>query len=46
MGVVNPLTMEQAAPEAKEVFEKLAERSGKVPNMFAAMAHRPIGLMR
>src|ERR1700730_1780623 len=41
MGVVNPLTMEQAAPEAKEVFEKLAERSGKVPNMFAAMAHRP-----
>jgi len=33
--------MEQAAPEAKEVFEKLAERSGKVPNMFAAMAHRP-----
>jgi uncharacterized peroxidase-related enzyme len=41
MGVVNPLTMEQAAPEAKEVFEKLTERSGKVPNMFAAMAHRP-----
>jgi len=25
----------------QEVFEKIAERTGKVPNMFAAMAHRP-----
>jgi uncharacterized peroxidase-related enzyme len=44
MGVVNPLTQEQAPPEAQEVFEKLAARSGKVPNMFAAMAHRPDAL--
>jgi uncharacterized peroxidase-related enzyme len=41
MGVVNPLTKEQAAPEVHEVFDKLAARAGKVPNMFAAMAHRP-----
>jgi uncharacterized peroxidase-related enzyme len=41
MGVVNPLTKEQAAPEVHEVLEKLAARAGKVPNMFAAMAHRP-----
>ena len=41
MGVVNPLTKEQAAPEVRETFEKLAGRAGKVPNIFAAMAHRP-----
>ncbi len=41
MGVVNPLTKEQAAPEVQTTFEKLAGRAGKVPNIFAAMAHRP-----
>jgi len=41
MGVVNPLTREQAAPEVQEVFDKIAERAAKIPNMFAAMAHRP-----
>jgi uncharacterized peroxidase-related enzyme len=41
MGVVNPLTKEQASPEMQETFEKLAARAGKVPNIFAAMAHRP-----
>jgi uncharacterized peroxidase-related enzyme len=41
MGVVNPLTKEQAAPEIHETFDKLAARAGKVPNIFAAMAHRP-----
>jgi uncharacterized peroxidase-related enzyme len=44
MGVVNPLTMEQATPEVRETFEKLAARTGKVANMFAAMAHRPEAL--
>ncbi|MGH9679812.1 MAG: carboxymuconolactone decarboxylase family protein [Candidatus Acidiferrales bacterium] len=38
---MNPLTKEQAAPEVHETFEKLAARGGKVPNIFAAMAHRP-----
>ena len=41
MGMVNPLTKEQASPELLETFEKLAARGGKVPNIFAAMAHRP-----
>jgi uncharacterized peroxidase-related enzyme len=41
MGVVNPLTKEQASPELQDTFEKLAVRAGKVPNIFAAMAHRP-----
>jgi uncharacterized peroxidase-related enzyme len=41
MGVVNPLTKEQASPEVQGTYEKLASRGGKVPNIFAAMAHRP-----
>ena len=41
MGVVGPLTKEQAAPEVHEIFDKLSARSGKVPNIFATMAHRP-----
>ena len=40
MGVVSPLTREQAPPEVQEVFDKIAERTGKKPNMFAAMADR------
>lgn len=41
MPVVSPLTKEQAPPEVQETFSKLAARAGKVPNFFAAMAHRP-----
>jgi uncharacterized peroxidase-related enzyme len=41
MAAVSPLTIEQASPEVKDTFEKLAGRAGKVPNIFAAMAHRP-----
>jgi uncharacterized peroxidase-related enzyme len=41
MGVVNPLTKDQATPELKDTFEKLAARAGKVPNFFATMGHRP-----
>jgi uncharacterized peroxidase-related enzyme len=41
MGIVNPLTKEQASPELQDTFEKLAARAGKVPNIFAVMAHRP-----
>ncbi len=44
MGIVKPLTKEQAAPEVQETFSKLAGRAGKVPNIFAAMAHRPSAL--
>ncbi len=41
MGVVNPLTKEQSSPEVHDTFEKFVARAGKVPNIFAAMAHRP-----
>jgi uncharacterized peroxidase-related enzyme len=41
MSVVAPLTREQASPEVHAIFDKLAGRTGKTPNIFAAMAHRP-----
>jgi hypothetical protein len=41
MGVVSPLKTEQATPEVQEVFDKIAERTGKMSNMFSAMAHQP-----
>jgi uncharacterized peroxidase-related enzyme len=41
MGVVSPLTREQAKPELQKSFDALAIRAGKVPNIFAVMAHRP-----
>jgi uncharacterized peroxidase-related enzyme len=41
MGVVNPLTKEQASPELQDALEKLAAGAGKVPNIFELMAHRP-----
>lgn len=41
MGVVNPLTKEQAAPEVQKIFDALAARAGKMPNLFGTMAHRP-----
>jgi uncharacterized peroxidase-related enzyme len=41
MAVVSPLTREKAAPEMQKTFDTLAARAGKVPNIFAAMAHRP-----
>ena len=41
MKVVSPLTREQTAPELQKTFDALAARAGKVPNIFAAMAHRP-----
>ncbi len=41
MAVVSPLPKEKAAPEVHEAYDALAKRAGKVPNFFAAMAHRP-----
>src|ERR1700688_3816529 len=41
MGIVSPLTRDQAAPELQKTFDALAAHAGKVPNIFAAMAHRP-----
>jgi len=44
MAIVGPLTKEEASPEVRDTFERLAARAGKVPNIFAAMAHRPAAL--
>jgi uncharacterized peroxidase-related enzyme len=41
MAVVNPLPKEKAAPEVHETYEGMTKRFGKVPNIFATMAHRP-----
>jgi alkylhydroperoxidase family enzyme len=41
MPVVNPLPKEKAAPEVHEIYDALTKRFGKMPNFFAAMAHRP-----
>jgi alkylhydroperoxidase family enzyme len=41
MAVANPLTKEQVAPEAPEIYNALNQKMGKVPNFFATMAHRP-----
>ena len=41
MAIVSPLTKEQAPREVHEIYEQLNKKMGKVPNIFAAMAHRP-----
>jgi len=41
MAVVNPLPKEKAAPELHETYEGMTKRFGRMPNIFAAMAHRP-----
>lgn len=41
MAVVNPLPKDKAAPELHETYEGMQKKFGKMPNFFAAMAHRP-----
>jgi alkylhydroperoxidase family enzyme len=41
MAAVNPLTKEKAPPAARETFDALTKKFGKMPNIFALMAHRP-----
>lgn len=41
MGVVNPIPAEQAAAELKAVYEQMSKKFGRMPNIFAVMAHRP-----
>ncbi|PYN29590.1 MAG: hypothetical protein DMD98_20945 [Candidatus Rokuibacteriota bacterium] len=41
MPVVNPIPKEKAADAAKPIYDDLAKRFGRVPNIFAVMAHRP-----
>jgi alkylhydroperoxidase/carboxymuconolactone decarboxylase family protein YurZ len=46
MAVVAPLPMEKAAPEVRETYEGMQKKFGKMPNFFAAMAHRPTVLQK
>jgi alkylhydroperoxidase family enzyme len=41
MAVVSPLPKEKAASEVHEIYDALTKKVGKMPNFFAAMAHRP-----
>ncbi len=41
MAIVSPVAREAAAPELRETFDAMTKKFGKVPNIFAAMAHRP-----
>ncbi len=44
MAAVNPLPQEKAAPDLKGTYEDLTKKYGRVPNIFAVMAHRPVAL--
>ena len=41
MAVVDPVPSEKAPDELKAVYDSLSKTHGRVPNFFAAMAHRP-----
>ncbi|MFQ5695369.1 MAG: carboxymuconolactone decarboxylase family protein [Terriglobia bacterium] len=41
MPVVNPVPKEKAAEEVKPIYEELGKKFGRMPNVFAVMAHRP-----
>ena len=41
MTVVNPVPLEKAAREARDTYEAIRKRLGKVANFYAMMGHRP-----
>ena len=41
MAVVNPLPKEHAAADVQAVYDNLRQAFGRMPNIFAVMAHRP-----
>ena len=41
MAIINPLPKEKASLEVRETYEGMTKHYGKVPNIFATMAHRP-----
>ena len=41
MAVVNPIPKEKAAEELQPLYEQLSKKFGRMPNIFATMAHRP-----
>jgi alkylhydroperoxidase family enzyme len=44
MATINPLSKEQAAPEAHGVYDTQTGKLGRMPNVFAVMAHHPAAL--
>jgi uncharacterized peroxidase-related enzyme len=44
MAVLNPLSKEEASASVHELYDAMAKNFGFVPNIFAAMAHRPEAL--
>jgi len=44
MAVVNPIPNEKAGEDLKSVYDNLTKAFGRVPNIFAVMAHRPAAL--
>ncbi len=44
MAVVNPIPKEKAAQEVRAVYDTLGQAFGRMPNIFAVMAHRPAAL--
>lgn len=41
MSVVSPLPKDKAASEVHSIYDALSKTSGKMPNIFGVMAHRP-----
>lgn len=40
MAVVNPVPQDKVTEEIRPIYDDLAKRFGRVPNIFGAMAHR------
>lgn len=41
MALVNAVPKDKVAEDVKPIYEDLAKRFGRVPNIFGTMAHRP-----
>jgi alkylhydroperoxidase family enzyme len=46
MGVPRPLLKDQAESSVKEIYDRMHSAIGKMPNIFAVMAHFPAALKR
>lgn len=44
MSILNVVRESEASPEVKPIFENLKKNLGKVPNIYAAIAHSPVTL--
>ena len=44
MAVVNPVPKERAPDDVKPIYDDLTKAFGRMPNIFAVMAHRPAAL--